>query len=70
MPFILYAPNVDIFSPRADTLVWQPMKTSGKIFPPRAGHTTVLLGNDLFVFGGFSDAKNLYDDLYVLNLGE
>ncbi|XP_042377051.1 host cell factor-like isoform X1 [Zingiber officinale] len=51
-----------------DTLVWQPMKTSGKIFPPRAGHTTVPLGNDLFVFGGFSDAKNLYDDLYVLNL--
>ncbi|KAG6511000.1 hypothetical protein ZIOFF_029049 [Zingiber officinale] len=68
MSFILYAPNGDTFSPRADTLVWQPMKTSGKIFPPRAGHTTVPLGNDLFVFGGFSDAKNLYDDLYVLNL--
>lgn len=50
--------------------MWQPMKASGKIFPPRAGHTTVSLGNCLFIFGGFSDAKNLYDDLYILNLGE
>ncbi|XP_074571348.1 protein GLUTELIN PRECURSOR ACCUMULATION 3-like [Curcuma longa] len=52
----------------ADTLVWEPLKTFGKIFPPRAGHTTVPLGSNLFVFGGFSDAKNLYDDLYVLNV--
>lgn len=50
--------------------MWEPLKTSGKIFPPRAGHTTVPLGSNLFVFGGFSDAKNLYDDLYVLNVGK
>lgn len=53
-----------------DTLAWEPMKTAGKIFPPRAGHTTVALGSNLFVFGGFTDARNLYDDLYVLNVGK
>ncbi|THU62138.1 hypothetical protein C4D60_Mb01t01980 [Musa balbisiana] len=59
----------DVHILNADTLAWEPMKTAGKIFPPRAGHTTVALGSNLFVFGGFTDARNLYDDLYVLNVG-
>ncbi|CAL9116970.1 uncharacterized protein LOC135634069 isoform X1 [Musa acuminata AAA Group] len=58
----------DVHILNADTLAWEPMKTAGKIFPPRAGHTTVALGSNLFVFGGFTDARNLYDDLYVLNV--
>lgn len=24
----------------------------------------------MFVFGGFTDERNLYDDLYVLNVGK
>lgn len=36
---------------------------------PRAGHSTVALGKNLFVFGGFTDARNLYDDLHILDLG-
>lgn len=35
--------------------------------PPRAGHTTVALGKNLFVFGGFSDEQNLFDDIYNLD---
>ncbi|WOK92296.1 kelch domain-containing protein 3 [Canna indica] len=58
----------DIHILNADTLIWEPMKTSGKLFPPRAGHTTLALGSNLYVFGGFRDARDLYDDLHVLNV--
>lgn len=39
------------------------------MLPPRAGHSTVSFGKNLFVFGGFTDAQNLYDDLYMLDVG-
>lgn len=39
------------------------------MLPPRAGHTTVAFGRNLFVFGGFTDAQNLYDDLHMLDAG-
>ncbi|KAK6925131.1 Kelch repeat type 1 [Dillenia turbinata] len=52
----------------ADALVWEELKTSGQTLPPRAGHSTVALGRHLFVFGGFTDAQNLYDDLHMLNV--
>ncbi|XP_010539984.1 PREDICTED: acyl-CoA-binding domain-containing protein 4 isoform X2 [Tarenaya hassleriana] len=52
----------------ADTLVWKELNTSGQLLTPRAGHATVALGRNLFVFGGFTDAQNLYDDLYVLDV--
>lgn len=45
------------------------MNTSGQLLTPRAGHVTVALERNLFVFGGFTDSQNLYDDLYVLDLG-
>eukprot|EP00262_Sarcandra_glabra_P004363 TRINITY_DN1531_c0_g4_i1.p1 TRINITY_DN1531_c0_g4~~TRINITY_DN1531_c0_g4_i1.p1 ORF type:complete len:604 (-),score=107.45 TRINITY_DN1531_c0_g4_i1:366-2177(-) len=52
----------------ADTFVWKELHTSGEILTPRAGHSTVALGKNLFVFGGFTDDRNLYDDLHVLNV--
>ncbi|KAK9267024.1 hypothetical protein L1049_027495 [Liquidambar formosana] len=52
----------------ADTLVWRVLNTSGQKFPPRAGHSTVAFGKNLFVFGGFTDAQNLYDDLHMLDV--
>ncbi|ERN17915.1 acyl-CoA-binding domain-containing protein 4 isoform X1 [Amborella trichopoda] len=51
----------------ADTLVWRELNTSGQMLAPRAGHATVALGKKLFVFGGFTDDRNLYDDLHVLD---
>ncbi|KAL5723225.1 hypothetical protein ACHQM5_006648 [Ranunculus cassubicifolius] len=51
-----------------DTLVWKQLTTLGQKLPPRAGHSTVALGKNLFVFGGFTDERNLYDDLHMLNL--
>ncbi|KAL6012027.1 hypothetical protein ACLOJK_002498 [Asimina triloba] len=53
---------------QSDTLVWRELNTSGHILTPRAGHSTVALGNHLFVFGGFTDDRNLYDDLHILNV--
>ncbi|CAH8334830.1 unnamed protein product [Eruca vesicaria subsp. sativa] len=51
-----------------ETFVWKQMKTSGQVLTPRAGHVTVALERNLFVFGGFTDSQNLYDDLYVLDV--
>lgn len=51
-----------------DTFVWKELNTSGQLLTPRAGHVTVSLGRNLYVFGGFTDAQNLYDDLYVLDV--
>ncbi|GMH21904.1 hypothetical protein Nepgr_023747 [Nepenthes gracilis] len=51
-----------------DTLIWKELNTSGQLLPPRAGHSTVAFGKHMFVFGGFTDAQNLYDDLYMLDV--
>ncbi|KNA10975.1 hypothetical protein SOVF_138990 isoform B [Spinacia oleracea] len=51
-----------------DTLVWRELNTSGQLLPPRAGHSTVAFGRHIFVFGGFTDAQNLFDDLYMLDI--
>ncbi|KAF5730202.1 hypothetical protein HS088_TW20G00574 [Tripterygium wilfordii] len=51
-----------------DTLMWKELSTSGHMLPPRAGHSTVCFGKNLFIFGGFTDAQNLYDDLYMLDI--
>ncbi|XP_057517343.1 uncharacterized protein LOC130798399 isoform X1 [Amaranthus tricolor] len=51
-----------------DNLVWKELHTSGQWLSPRAGHSTVSFGKLIFVFGGFTDAQNLYDDLYMLDI--
>ncbi|KAI5416546.1 acyl-CoA-binding domain-containing protein 5 isoform X2 [Lathyrus oleraceus] len=51
-----------------DTLMWRELSTSGQLLLPRAGHSTVSFGKNLFVFGGFTDAQNLYNDLYMLDV--
>ncbi|OVA14594.1 Kelch repeat type 1 [Macleaya cordata] len=51
-----------------DSLIWKELSSACWILPARAGHSTVALGKHLFVFGGFTDDRNLYDDLNMLNL--
>ncbi|XP_051116770.1 tip elongation aberrant protein 1-like [Andrographis paniculata] len=51
-----------------DTLVWCKLNTTGQLLPPRGGHTTISFGKNLFVFGGFSDEQNLYDDVYMFDI--
>ncbi|CAM6047345.1 unnamed protein product [Sphagnum compactum] len=52
----------------AGTLTWKELRTSGQKMAPRAGHTTVALRQHLFVFGGFTDDRKIFDDLHVLNV--
>jgi N-acetylneuraminic acid mutarotase len=58
----------DIYILDTDTFVWKELRTSGQKIIPRAGHTTVALRKYLFVFGGFTDDRKLFDDLHVLNV--
>ncbi|KAH0938479.1 hypothetical protein HID58_005940 [Brassica napus] len=51
-----------------DTFAWKQMKTSWQQLTPRAGHITVAIERNLFVFGGFRDPQSLYNDLYVLDV--
>ncbi|KAL9993544.1 putative kelch-type beta propeller [Helianthus debilis subsp. tardiflorus] len=51
-----------------DTLTWTKLITNGELLPPRVGHTTVALGKNSLVFGGFTDAEDLYEDLYMFDL--
>lgn len=53
----------------SDTFAWKQLKTSWQPLTPRAGHITVAIESNLFVFGGFRDPQNLYNDLYVLDVG-
>ncbi|KAE8711821.1 rhomboid protein 1 [Hibiscus syriacus] len=61
-----YLSDVHILDTEA--LAWKELNTSGQMLTPRAGHSTVAFGKNLFVFGGFTDAQNLYDDLYMLDV--
>ncbi|XP_078430160.1 uncharacterized protein LOC144702137 isoform X2 [Wolffia australiana] len=58
----------DVFVLDTDSMVWKELSTSGQMLAPRAGHCAMALGKNLFVFGGFTDHRNLYDDLHVLNM--
>ncbi|KAJ6815466.1 tip elongation aberrant protein 1-like isoform X3 [Iris pallida] len=58
----------DLYILDTETLAWKQINTSGQMIAPRAGHATVAVGSNLFVFGGFTDARNLYDDLHVLSV--
>ncbi|KAL2642336.1 hypothetical protein R1flu_009923 [Riccia fluitans] len=58
----------DIHVLDADTLVWKELKTTGQKLVPRAGHTTIALGRYLFVFGGFTDDRKLFNDLHFLHI--
>ncbi|XP_030530752.2 RING finger protein B-like [Rhodamnia argentea] len=51
-----------------DTLMWKELNTTGDMLPPRAGHSTVTFGKILFVYGGYTEAQKLYDDLYMLDV--
>ncbi|XP_057436857.1 tip elongation aberrant protein 1-like isoform X2 [Lotus japonicus] len=61
-----YVSDVHILD--TDTLIWRELHTSGKVLPPRAGHSTVSFGKNLFVFGGVTSAQSLYNDLYMLDI--
>nr|KAJ0202256.1 hypothetical protein LSAT_V11C600321620 [Lactuca sativa] len=58
----------DVHMLDANTLTWTKLVTNGELLPPRDGHTTIALGKNLFVFVGFTDVEDLYNDLYMFDL--
>ncbi|XP_047340080.1 RING finger protein B-like [Impatiens glandulifera] len=58
----------DVHILNTDTLVWKKLITLGQPFTPRGGHTTVVLGKNIFVFGGFADESSLHDDIFMLDM--
>jgi len=47
---------------------WAKVTTSGTGPPPRAYHTTNIVGQNMIVFGG-SDGSKCFGDIFILNLG-
>lgn len=51
------------------TFQWSYIPTTGCIPGPRDGHTACLIGNIMYVFGGFEELENCFsNDIYALNL--
>eukprot|EP00850_Spirogloea_muscicola_P001011 SM000004S14881 [mRNA] locus=s4:19787:23592:+ [translate_table: standard] len=62
-----YLNDVWLFDTEAGS--WSMVEVTGDIPAPRAGHSAVVVGKHLLVFGGFTDERRLFNDLHVLDLG-
>lgn len=66
----------DLYCLNLDTMVWKYVNTTGKTPEYRDFHSSVIIDNKLYIFGGRSDVSaprytglNLYDStMYILNL--
>ncbi|KAI5055799.1 hypothetical protein GOP47_0029320 [Adiantum capillus-veneris] len=58
--------NVHILD--TEVMEWKEFQTTGQILTPRAGHVAVSMGKFIFVFGGFTNDRKLFDDLHMLDL--
>lgn len=58
----------DVYVLDVDTLVWKELNTTSQILAPRVAHATISLGKNLFVFGRFTDDRNLFNNIYILNI--
>ncbi|MGH0180662.1 UNVERIFIED_CONTAM: hypothetical protein FKN15_004619 [Acipenser sinensis] len=50
-------------------LTWTPVKTTGSVPSARFNHTTALLGEQIYMFGGSSAEDSYYKDIYILDTG-
>ncbi|MGH0185979.1 UNVERIFIED_CONTAM: hypothetical protein FKN15_019779, partial [Acipenser sinensis] len=48
-------------------LTWTPVKTTGSVPSARFNHTTALLGEQIYMFGGSSAEDSYYKDIYILD---
>ena len=47
---------------------WTKLQCTGSIPSPRSGHVAVLIGDIMYVFGGFAPDGTILGDLAALNL--
>jgi N-acetylneuraminic acid mutarotase len=57
----------DLHELNTDTMHWSKVKADGYAPPPRANHSSSIIGPNLYIFGGWDGAKRL-NDLFVINL--
>ena len=54
---------------KKDTKNWKCLNCDGNNPPPRANHSSAVLNNLLYIFGGWDGSKRL-NDLHVLDSGK
>ena len=59
----------DVWNLRVDTLQWKSAKTKGVSPTSRNGHSSCVVGETMYIFGGRSD-REYTDDLHLLHCGK
>jgi leucine-zipper-like transcriptional regulator 1 len=59
----------DLHELRTDVMKWTRFEADGTPPPPRANHSSSIIGCHLYIFGGWDGAKRL-NDLFVINLDQ
>lgn len=57
----------DLHELNTETMRWCRVEAEGYAPPPRANHSSSIIGCNLYIFGGWDGAKRL-NDLFVINL--
>jgi N-acetylneuraminic acid mutarotase len=64
----------DTYSVDVETLSWQRLNTTGNIPSIRVSHTSSVVGNKMYVIGGYFfksiTHQNAYNDVFCLDLGK
>ena len=58
----------DVFAFRVDRKSWNEVRMKGQRPASRSGHSTLLVGVDMHIFGGYSSARQYLDDLHIADL--
>lgn len=61
-------PTNDMFLLNLKTKSWVPIRANGSPPEPRCDHSTAVVNDDVFVFGGASDANTYLNDLHRFNI--
>ena len=56
----------DLHELNTDIMIWHRHEADGTPPPPRANHSSSVIGANLYIFGGWDGAKRL-NDLFVFN---
>ena len=59
----------DIYTYRVDSCTWKKLEMDGQQPQPRAYHSAVSLGNQMYIFGGFDNTLYHLDDLWIAHFG-
>uniref|UniRef100_A0AAQ6IJ09 Uncharacterized protein n=1 Tax=Anabas testudineus TaxID=64144 RepID=A0AAQ6IJ09_ANATE len=61
------SPTDDLMVFNTVSLIWTPVKTSGSLPPALCDQSFALIGDQVFMFGGYGEGGDFCKDLYVLH---